>query len=124
MPNTLSPKTEIWGVTVGTDGSLGLLGERGGTGVWAELGGWMRVSTGVGVDGEGWGRTQSAAESVGRGAIELAPGQARSRPIAVVGKGVASVSVVSSVVHVEGVWRPTSLFGIGATCGIHGPLAT
>ena len=52
--------------------SLDLLGERGDTGVRAELGGWSRVSTGVGVDSDGRGRIQSATESVGRGAIELA----------------------------------------------------
>ena len=32
-------EAEVWGVGVGTDGSLGLLGEGGDTGVRAELGG-------------------------------------------------------------------------------------
>ena len=98
-----------------------MLGERG-TGVRAKLGGHSGVSAGVSVDGEGWGRIQSASESVGRSTVELALGQARLGPVAVVGEGITIVSAVASIGRAEGVWRPTGFFGIGTTCGIHRPL--
>lgn len=96
--------------------------KRGTTGVRAELGGQSSVSAGVGVDGKGWGRIQSASESVGRSAIELALGKARLGPVAIVGEGITRVSAVASVGRTKGVWRPTGFFGIGTTCGIHRPL--
>lgn len=114
-------EAKIRRVGVGTDGSLSLLHKRGSGGVRAELGGHSGVS-GVGVDGEGWGRIQSTSETVGRIWVELALGQVRLGPVAVVGESVAIVSTVASVVRAEGVWRPTGFFGIGTTCGIHRPL--
>ena len=52
----------------------------------------------------------------------MALGEARLRPVAIVGESITSVSAVASVGYTKRVWRPTSFFGIGTTCGIHRPL--